>query len=69
MGELDLSRRSFLKASVLAGVSVYIAPIGSRAFAALFEEKILTPVQWDAVNGQLVGLARPLGSEAKRRFV
>ncbi|WP_141723543.1 twin-arginine translocation signal domain-containing protein, partial [Burkholderia sp. A2] len=27
-----LSRRGFLKASVLAGVAVYVAPIGSRAF-------------------------------------
>ena len=38
MGKLDVSRRGFLKASVMAGVSVTIAPIGSRAFAALFEE-------------------------------
>ena len=38
-----LSRRGFLKASVLAGVAVYVAPLGSRAFAALFEEKLLTP--------------------------
>ena len=37
MGKLDVSRRGFLKASIMAGVSVTIAPIGSRAFAALFE--------------------------------
>ena len=65
MGKLDLSRRSFLKASVLAGVSVYIAPMGSRAFAALFEDKILTPVQWDAANGQakfrIYGIAKVTG--------
>ncbi|WP_370444252.1 twin-arginine translocation signal domain-containing protein [Candidatus Burkholderia verschuerenii] len=44
MGKLGLSRRGFLKAGALAGVSVFVAPLGSRAFAALFEEKILTPV-------------------------
>jgi hypothetical protein len=73
MGKLDLSRRSFLKASVLAGVSVYIAPIGSRAFAALFEEKILTPVQWDAANGQakfrIDGIAKVTGAKVFARDV
>ena len=73
MGKLDLSRRSFLKAGVLAGVSVYIAPIGSRAFAALFEEKILTPLQWDAVNGQarfrIDGIAKVTGAKVFARDV
>jgi CO/xanthine dehydrogenase Mo-binding subunit len=55
MTKPDLSRRSFLKASVVAGVSVYVAPMGGKAFAALFEEKILTPIQWDSSNGQLSG--------------
>ncbi|HEX7911998.1 MAG TPA: twin-arginine translocation signal domain-containing protein, partial [Paraburkholderia sp.] len=73
MGKLDLSRRSFLKASALAGVSVYIAPMGSRAFAALFEEKILTPVQWDAANGQpkfrIDGIAKVTGSKVFARDI
>ncbi len=73
MGKLDLSRRSFLKASVLAGVSVYIAPMGSRAFAALFEDKILTPVQWDAANGQakfrIDGIAKVTGSKVFARDI
>ncbi|WP_287496663.1 molybdopterin cofactor-binding domain-containing protein [Pandoraea sp. CB10b_02] len=47
-----MSRRGFLKASVVAGISVYVAPMGSRAFAALFEDKNLTPVAWDAAKGQ-----------------
>lgn len=42
-----LSRRSFFKAGILAGISVYIAPWGQDAFAELFEEKLLTPVRWD----------------------
>ncbi|WP_322030462.1 xanthine dehydrogenase family protein molybdopterin-binding subunit [Paraburkholderia sp. J76] len=66
-----LSRRSFLKASVIAGVSVYIAPIGSRAFAALFEEKILTPATWDAVTGQpkmrIDGIAKVTGAKVFAR--
>lgn len=73
MGKLDLSRRSFLKASVVAGVSVYLAPMGSRAFAALFEEKILTPMQWDAANGQakfrIDGIAKVTGSKVFARDI
>jgi hypothetical protein len=53
MRELDRSRRSFLKASAIAGLSrCIIAPLGSRAFAALFEDKILTPIQWDTAKRQ-----------------
>ncbi|MDE1182569.1 molybdopterin cofactor-binding domain-containing protein [Paraburkholderia sp.] len=73
MGRLDLSRRSFLKTSVLAGISVTIAPLGSRAFAALFEEKILTPVQWDAARGdarfRIDGIAKVTGAKVFARDV
>jgi len=73
MAKLDLSRRSFLKAGVMAGVSVYIAPFGSRAFAALFEEKILTPLQWDAANGQakfrIDGIAKVTGAKVFARDI
>jgi CO/xanthine dehydrogenase Mo-binding subunit len=66
-----LSRRSFLKASVIAGVSVYIAPMGSRAFAALFEEKILTPVSWDAASGhpkfRIDGISKVTGAKVFAR--
>ncbi|WP_322103932.1 xanthine dehydrogenase family protein molybdopterin-binding subunit [Paraburkholderia sp. J41] len=66
-----LSRRSFLKASVIAGVSVYVAPFGSRAFAALFEEKILTPVDWDAASGhpksRIDGIAKVTGAKVFAR--
>ncbi|GAB3628832.1 Putative xanthine dehydrogenase molybdenum-binding subunit XdhA [Pandoraea terrae] len=68
-----LSRRSFLKVSVVAGVSVYIAPIGSRAFAALFEENNLTPVPWDAATGQakfrIDGTAKVTGAKIFARDV
>ncbi|MBU9160335.1 xanthine dehydrogenase family protein molybdopterin-binding subunit [Burkholderia multivorans] len=68
-----LSRRGFLKASVLAGVAVYVAPLGSRAFAALFEEKLLTPVKWDSVTGiprfRIDGMAKVTGSKVFARDV
>ncbi|WP_250492498.1 molybdopterin cofactor-binding domain-containing protein [Caballeronia sp. GAWG1-1] len=73
MGKLDLSRRGFLKAAALAGVSVFVAPLGSRAFAALFEEKILTPVQWDATNGsakfRIDGMAKVTGAKVFARDI
>lgn len=73
MTKLDLSRRSFLKASVVAGVSVYVAPMGGKAFAALFEEKILTPIQWDSGNGQVKfridGIAKVTGAKVFARDV
>ncbi len=73
MRELDHSRRGFLKASVMAGLTVIIAPIGSRAFAALFEEKILTPIQWDTANGRakfrIDGIAKVTGAKVFARDV
>ena len=48
MTKLDLSRRSFLKATTIAGLTTYIAPFGSNAYAALFEQKLLAPVPWNA---------------------
>lgn len=68
---VGLSRRSFLKTTVMAGISVYLAPVGSRAFAALFEEKILTPVEWDARTGQprfrIDGIAKVTGAKVFAR--
>jgi hypothetical protein len=73
MGKLGLSRRGFLKASARAGLTVVIAPIGSRAFAALFEEKILTPLKWDAANGRaqfrIDGMAKVTGAKVFARDI
>ena len=67
------SRRAFLKATVVAGVSVVIAPLGGRAFAALFEEKILTPVQWDPKTGtpkfRIDGIAKVTGDKVFARDI
>ncbi|MFC5474915.1 xanthine dehydrogenase family protein molybdopterin-binding subunit [Paraherbaspirillum soli] len=73
MTKLDLSRRGFLKASVVAGVAVYVAPIGGKAFAALFEEKILSPIQWDSKNGEVKfridGIAKVTGAKVFARDI
>ncbi|PRC93938.1 xanthine dehydrogenase family protein molybdopterin-binding subunit [Solimicrobium silvestre] len=73
MIKLDLSRRSFLKVSVVAGVSVYVAPIGGKAFAALFEEKILSPIKWDGSSGQakfrIDGIAKVTGAKVFARDI
>ena len=48
-----LSRRDFLKCSVVAGISVYIVAPGSAALAARFEKERLRPVPWDAKTGRI----------------
>lgn len=48
-----LSRRDFLKCSVVAGISVYVAAPGSAALAALFEKERLRPLPWDAATGRV----------------
>jgi CO/xanthine dehydrogenase Mo-binding subunit len=62
-----MTRRSFLKASALAGVAVYVAPFGSKAFAELFEEKLLTPINWDSKDGsvkwRIDGISKVTGSK------
>lgn len=49
----SLSRRGFLKTFVIGGVSIYVAAPFSKAFAALFEDKILTMPQWNAKNNRI----------------
>ena len=47
------SRRDFLKSSVVAGITVYIAAPGSNALAALFEKERLRAMPWDAKSGRI----------------
>src|ERR1700704_4024508 len=47
------SRRQVLRASVIGGVAVYLAPLGSGAFASLFEEQLLTRPDWNSRDGAL----------------
>src|SRR5712691_7410386 len=47
MNLLRPSRRQVMGASLIGGIAVYLAPLGSRAFAALFEEQLLTRPAWN----------------------
>ena len=47
MNILRPSRRQLMGASLIGGIAVYLAPLGSRAFAALFEEQLLTRPAWN----------------------
>jgi CO/xanthine dehydrogenase Mo-binding subunit len=47
------SRRDFLKSSVVAGITVYVAAPGSHALAALLEKERLRPLPWDAKSGRI----------------
>src|SRR4051812_30610942 len=47
------SRREMLRASVIGGIAVHLAPLGSGAFAALFEEQLLTRPDWNSRDGTL----------------
>ncbi|WP_028629668.1 xanthine dehydrogenase family protein molybdopterin-binding subunit [Metapseudomonas resinovorans] len=56
MSTPELSRRAFLQGSVVAGIGITLAPLGSKAFAALFEEQVTrTPEPWHTVGGQARG--------------
>ena len=47
MSKGQLSRRAFLQGSVIAGISISLAPLGSKAFAALFEDQVTAaPQPW-----------------------
>ena len=68
-----LSRRNFLRATSIAGVTVWIAPLASRSYAALFEQQILQPAQWNAATGatarRIDGLAKVTGEKVFARDI
>ena len=39
-----------LRASLIGGIAVYVAPLGSQAFASLFEQQLLTRPDWDPLT-------------------
>ena len=54
MSNRDISRRAFLQGGLIAGVSVTLAPLGSRAFAALMEKSVTVPAeQWLGHDGKV----------------
>jgi CO/xanthine dehydrogenase Mo-binding subunit len=42
-----------LRASLIGGIAVYLAPLGSQAFAALFEDELLTRPDWNGSDRSL----------------
>jgi CO/xanthine dehydrogenase Mo-binding subunit len=50
---LRLSRRQVMRGSLIGGIAVYLAPLGSKAFASLFEEQLLTRPEWNGHDGVL----------------
>jgi CO/xanthine dehydrogenase Mo-binding subunit len=73
MAKPDLSRRAFMKTAVVAGITAYIAPFGSTAYAALFDDERLTPVRWDATAGKaefrVDGIAKVTGAKIFARDI
>src|SRR4029077_3732071 len=47
------SRRQILRASLIGGIAVYLAPLGSRAYSALFQDQLLTVPDWNGRDGVL----------------
>jgi CO/xanthine dehydrogenase Mo-binding subunit len=48
-----LSRRQVLRHGLIAGIAVYVAPLGSRAYAALLDERLLTAPAWNGRTDSL----------------
>lgn len=73
MSNFNPSRRRFIKSAVIAGVSVYLAPLYSRAYAALFEQKILQSPNWDAhekrIRFRIDGRAKVMGQKVFARDI
>ncbi|MFZ0836467.1 MAG: molybdopterin cofactor-binding domain-containing protein, partial [Xanthobacteraceae bacterium] len=53
MDGLRPSRRQVLRASLIGGIAVYLAPLGSRAYAALFDDRGMTPPAWNSRDSTL----------------
>lgn len=73
MSNFNPSRRRFIKSAVIAGVSVYLAPLYSRAYAALFEQKILQSPNWDPqtkrIRFRIDGRAKVMGQKVFARDI
>lgn len=67
MSNAQVSRRGFLKVMAIAGVSVYLTPLYSHAYEALFTENILETPNWDPktkrVKFRIDGVAKVTGNK------
>lgn len=70
---VPLSRRRWLQATTVAGIAVWLAPLTSRSFAALFEQHILRPAAWQPgaprVGHRIDGSAKVCGEKVFARDV
>jgi CO/xanthine dehydrogenase Mo-binding subunit len=57
-----LSRRQVLRDGLIAGIAVYVAPLGSPAYAALLDERLLTGPAW---NGRIDSLKYRVDATSK----
>ena len=68
-----LSRRQLLRASLIGGIVVYIAPLGSRAYAALFDDRLLTAAAWngpaDRLSYRIDGKSKVTGAKIFARDI
>lgn len=73
MSDFNPSRRRFIKSAVIAGISVYLAPLYSKAYAALFEDRILQSPSWDAatkrIRYRIDGRAKVMGQKVFARDI
>jgi hypothetical protein len=67
------SRRQVLRASLIGGIAVYVAPLGSQAFGSLFEQQLLTRPDWGAADGVLKhridGTSKVIGAKVFARDI
>ena len=56
---------------MLAGIAVYIAPFGTRAFASLFEDALLTPPAWNdgVLKYRVDGISKVTGEKVFARDI
>ena len=65
------SRRQVMGASLIGGIAVYLAPLGSRAFASLFEEQLLTRPAWNdgVLKYRIDGTSKVMGAKVFARDI
>ena len=71
MNLLRPSRRQVVGAGLIGGVAVYLAPLGSRAFASLFEEQLLTRPAWNdgVLKYRIDGTSKVIGAKVFARDI
>jgi CO/xanthine dehydrogenase Mo-binding subunit len=73
MNGMRPSRRQVMRASLIGSIAVYLAPLGSSAFAALFESQLLTRPDWngrdDVLKYRVDGTSKVIGAKVFARDI